>query len=317
MNDKIKNFPISGFTVIMGLSGLTLVFSKFAELGWLSPLFYYSALIVVSLFFVVIAFMYLMKFLMHKDEVKQEYTHPVKINFFPAISISLLLLSIAFEQYSTVISQYLWWPGVILHTFFMFKAVSYWIEHNYQINHFNPAWFIPAVGNVLVPVSAGVIIPEIVNYFYFSSGIFFWIILFAIFINRVVFYGQLPQKFIPTFFILIAPPAVGFVSYMKIFDSWDPFSMFLLMMGMFFLLLLMFMIKSFTRLKFYMSWWAFTFPLTAITVAMARAYEVTGEAGYMNISKILAVIAVIVIAIVAFQTFKSVSRGEICVMEEE
>lgn len=316
MWNKIKYFPISAFTVIMGLSGATLILSKFGSNGWLPSWCYSRALWTLSGLAIFIASLYLLKTLRFMDEVRREFLHPIKINFFPSISISLLLLSIAWEPVSTSVSQYLWWPGVVLHTLFMLKAIGYWITHSYEIKHFNPAWFIPAVGNVLVPISGVEHAPELLSYFYFSSGMFFWIILFGLFMNRVIFHGQLPEKFIPTFFIIIAPPAVGFLAYMRLFGSWDGGAMFLLMMALFFFVLLVSMYRSFTRLKFFMSWWAFTFPLTALTVATTLAFEVSGETAFKYMAWFFAGVSAVVIAVVAWHTLRHLFRGEICVMEE-
>ncbi len=316
VKEKIKHFPISAFTVIMGLSGLTLVFSKFAHAGWLPNWCFNLSFILVSLMFVLITSMYLLKILMFREFVTEEFRHPVKVNFFPAISISLLLLAVVTEQLSHNVSFWFWITGTVLHTVLMLKAIGYWIEFNYQIHHFNPSWFIPAVGNVLVPISGMDHAPMLISYFFFASGMFFWFVLFVIFLNRVVFHGQLPEKFIPTLFILIAPPAVGFISYTKIFFVWDSFSLFLLMMGYFFILLLLSMYRSFTRLKFYMSWWAFTFPMTAITLATTLAYEKTGIQELQYIAWALGGISVILIAIVAWFTTVHLIKGEICVMED-
>ena len=96
----------------------------------------------------------------------------------------------------------------------MLYVLHVWFNHEHlKIAHLNPAWFIPAVGNILVPI-AGVGLGYIeLSWFFFSIGILFWIVLFTIIMNRVLFHEPLPAKLAPTLFILIAPPAVGFVSY--------------------------------------------------------------------------------------------------------
>ncbi|MFX4155809.1 C4-dicarboxylate ABC transporter, partial [Aliarcobacter butzleri] len=76
----------------------------------------------------------------------------------------------------------------------------------------NPAWFIPIVGNLIVPLAGVGIVDNTILYFYFSIGIFFWINLFAIILNRIIFHNQFAPKLKPTHFILIAPPAIGFIS---------------------------------------------------------------------------------------------------------
>lgn len=316
MKDKIRFFPITSFAVVMGLTGLTIVFAKFYHMQWLPGIFYNISIFGVLFLFLLFTVLYGIKLVINPQEVSRDFHHRIRINFFSTISISLLLLSIAYYSYFPFLSITLWWAGLILHTVFMFKTISFWIQHNFEIHHFNPAWFIPVVGNILIPVTGVEYAPIIVSYFYFAAGFFFWIILFTIFLYRAVFHAQLPEKFIPTFFILIAPPAVGFISYMRIAASWDAFSGFLLLIAYFFVILLATMYKSFTRIRFFMSWWAFTFPLAAITIASVTAYQVTKMQGFRIMAWILMLVTIIVIIFVAKETYRHAIKGEICVSEE-
>jgi tellurite resistance protein len=316
VKQKIQFFPITSFAVVMGLTGLTIAFGKFYHLQWLPRIFYDISIFTVLALFLTFSLLYGLKLAWFPDEVKTDFRHRIRINFFSAISISLLLLSIAFLTYFPLLSIALWWAGVILHTVFMFKTMSFWIQHNFEIHHFNPAWFIPVVGNILIPVSGVDFAPVIISYFYFAVGFFFWIVLFTIFLYRAIFHAQLPEKFIPTFFILLAPPAVGFISYMRIAASWDNFSVFLLLMVYFFIALLAVMYKSFFRLKFFMSWWAFTFPLAAATIASTLAYQITDYLFFQVVAWILLVSAITAISIVAWFTFVHIRKGEICIKEE-
>jgi len=316
MRQKIQFFPITSFAMVMGLSGLTIAFGKFYHLQWLPKILYDISLFVVLALFLLFVVLYGLKLVLYPDEVKTDFRHRIRINFFSAISISLLLLSIGFYSYYPVLSISLWWLGVVLHTVFMFKTISFWIQHNFEMQHFNPAWFIPVVGNILIPISGVDFAPVILSYFYFSAGFFFWIVLFTIFLNRTIFHAQMPEKFIPTFFIILAPPAIGFVSYMRITASWDNFSVFLLLMTYFFLALLAVMYKSFTQLKFFMSWWAFTFPLAASAIASVVAYQVTHFVFFEIIAWVLLSGAITAISIVAFYTIQNIRNGKICVKED-
>ncbi|MBN2486846.1 MAG: SLAC1 anion channel family protein [Bacteroidales bacterium] len=316
MKQKIQYFPITSFAVIMGLTGLSIVFGKFYHLQWLPRIFYDISIFTVLALFLGFSVLYSLKLAWFPNEVKTDFTHRIRINFFSAISISLLLLSIAYSTYYPMLSVPLWWAGLILHTVFMFKTISFWIQHNFEIQHFNPAWFIPVVGNILIPVSGVDFAPVMVSYFYFTVGFFFWIILFTIFLYRAIFHVQLPEKFIPTFFILLAPPAVGFIAYLRITGSWDSFSVFLLLIAYFFVALLAVMYKSFTRLKFFMSWWAFTFPLAAITIASSVAYQVTQYPFFKFIAWLLLFVAITATSLVAWHTFKYMRKGEICIKED-
>jgi tellurite resistance protein len=316
MKEKLQYFPITAFAIIMGLSGLTIVSGKFYHMQWLPKILYDVLLFFTTGLFLFFLFTYGRKAIKHFDEVTKDFKHRIRINFFSAISISLLLLSIAYMTYWPILSLFFWWTGVILHTYFMFHTIRFWIQHNFEIQFMNPAWFIPVVGNILVPVSGVEYMPKAFSFIYFSIGFFFWIILFAIFLNRAIFHHQLPQKFIPTLFILIAPPAVGFISYIRIAQSWDNFALFLLFMAYFFVVLLLFLYKSFRNLKFFISWWAFIFPLMAMTLASVVAYQVSAISIYKYLAFIMFALAAFTIVFVTWKTIGKIRKGEICVNED-
>lgn len=316
MNSKLKYFPVTMYAIVMGLSGLTIVFSKFYHMQWLPKFFFDGFLFLTFGLFLIISLFYGLKAINHFDEVLADFKHRIRINFFSAISISLLLLSVAMMAYWPFLSLILWWVGVILHTVLMLYTISYWIQHNFEIQTMNPAWFIPVVGNIIIPVAGVEYMPKAFSFFYFAVGFFFWIILFAIFLNRAIFHHQLPQKFLPTLFILIAPPAVGFISYLRIGQSWDTFAIFMLYIAYFFVALIIFLYRSFSKLKFFLSWWAFTFPLTAITIASVVAYQVSSQIIYKYLSFTMLAISVVMISVVVWRTLVHMKAGEICVNEE-
>ncbi|MEA1875620.1 MAG: SLAC1 anion channel family protein [Bacteroidota bacterium] len=316
MSEKIKYFPITAFAIVMGLSGLSIVFSKFYHMQWLPKIIFDTLLFFSFGLFLLITFLYGLKAIRYFDEVKKDFNHRIRINFFSAISISFLLLSIAFYAYWPILSLLFWWLGLILHSFMMLHTIRFWIQHNFEIKFFNPAWFIPVVGNILIPVVGVDFLPTAVSFIFFGVGFFFWIILFTIFLNRVIFHDQLPDKFIPTLFILIAPPAIGFIAYIRITQSWDTFAVFLLFVAYFFVVLLLFLHKNFHNLRFYISWWAFTFPLDAITIASVVAYQITQQAIYKYLAFIFLPVAVITIGIVSWKTIQKIRLGEICINED-
>lgn len=315
MGTKIQYFPITAYSITMGLLGFTIVLNRFAQLHWIHSCFFSIFLWLSVILFLTISIFYGIKFIIYPDEVKFDFSHKILINFLPTISISLLLLSIALQNNFAIVAKLLWWIGTILHTFFLFKIFSFWIQHSFEIQHFNPAWFIPIVGSIIIPIAGSRYVPALISYFYFSIGFFFWVILFTIFLYRAIFHPQLPEKFIPTFFILMAPPAVGFLSYIQMTGRWDLFSSFLLFINYFIILLLISLYKSFSRLKFNMSWWAFTFPLAASTLASVTAYQITQIPFFQLIAKFLAIITFISILIVGSYTFIFVRQGKICVKE--
>jgi tellurite resistance protein len=311
---RLKNFPIAWFSLIMGLSGFTIAWGRaehafglgFAPSGLL--------LILTAALFLLLTALYLAKIVSYPQEVLGEIRHPVKLAFVPGFSIAMLLLSIAFLHRAPELSFWLWSAGSVLHLGLTLYVLSSWIHHSkYEIAHLNPAWFIPVVGNILVPV-AGVHHASIeVSWFFFSLGLFFWPILTAIIFYRLIFHPSLPERFMPTLFIFIAPPAVGFISWFNLVGEVDAFARVLYFTGLVFTLLLAAQFNYFVRLKFFLSWWAYSFPLAAITIASFIMAEETGLAFYSWLAGGLLVVLNLLIALLLVRTALAVVRREICV----
>lgn len=119
----------------------------------------------------------------------------------------------------------------------------------------------------------------------------------------------------PTLFILIAPPAVGFISYVKMFSVVDTFAMILFNLALFFTLLVAFMYKNFVSIKFFISWWAFVFPLAAMSISAMLMYHETRDMSLWVLSYVMVAVTTVVVSVVIYQTIIHIKKGEICVQE--
>jgi tellurite resistance protein len=315
-HSRLQHFPIAWFAMIMGLGGLTVAWARTEAILGLGIRISPWLLGAVTLLFFLVFALYVAKTLKYRDTVAKEWAHPVKMNFVPALSISLILLGIAWLPVHREFSFVLWSVGSVLHLILTLYAMTQWIHHTkFEIAHLNPAWFIPVVGNVLVPIAGVAHAPVEVSWFFFSIGLVFWPILLSIIFYRVIFHATLPERLMPTLFILIAPPAVGLLSYLKLTGEVDAFAQVLYNSALFFTLLLFVQVKWFMRLKFYLSWWAYSFPLAAITIATLAMFHETGSVLYLRLAGLLLGIASVVIGGLVIRTIIAVVRREICVEE--
>lgn len=269
-------FPITLFGAIMGYAGLTVGFNNAHAILGLSPIIGQILTTVTTLFFIFISIAYGIKLTKFKTFVSKEINHPVAVNFFPAASISLMLLSILYFDISPSISQAMFYIGAIAQLVLTFYVVQSWILHEkWQIGQMTPAWFIPVVGNIIAPLPAMQFGLYEIAWFYFSIGLIFWLILLAIVMYRLFFHPPMLKLLEPTLFILIAPPAMGFLSYLVIMHGThiDNFARVLYYTGLFFTLLLFSQIWRFIKVPFSLSWWAYTFPLSAIANASFHMYQ--------------------------------------------
>lgn len=314
---RISFFPISFFSVILGLAGFTVVIQR-AEKFLSFPLDMSPFLLgftVASLSLMTI--LYGMKIIFFPDKVSQEINHPIKLNFFPTFSISFLLLSGAFLSIDQEISKYLWGMGTGIHILFTLRILSIWIQDTkFHIQHMNPSWFIPAVGNILIPVTGIEHAPLDVSWFFFSIGLFFWVSLFIIFFNRIIFHNPLPEKLLPTLFILIAPPAVGFISFVKMTGEIGDFARIMYYISLFLVILVLTQSNMFRRIRFYLSWWAYSFPMASISLASILFFHKTESPFFFYLSWGFVILLSGLIILLIVRTFMAISRQEICLEEE-
>lgn len=314
---RLEHLPVSLFSAVMGLAGTAIAVEKAEQLwGW-SMAASSVLLMFTVLVFALISLAYLAKFVVHRQHVVAEFNHPIRMSFFPTMSIGMLLVAIALMGHFPGVSLYLWAVGATVQLIFTLAILSNWMHHDkFQVQHSNPAWFIPIVGNILVPIAGMPLgFPE-VSWFYFSAGLMMWTPLLAVLLNRFFFHPMLPGKLLPTLFILIAPPAVGFVAWVKLHNGVvDDAARIFYYFALFTTLLLFFQAKYFVKLSFALPWWAYSFPLAAMTIASIVMLEKVGGTFFAVLVPVLLTLLLALVTMLIIRTALAMMRGQICVPE--
>lgn len=311
---RLENFPINLYGAVMGFSGLTLGVQKLVELEYL-PHFLFAAIATLTvLIFSLITMMYLIKAIKHPQAVAHDFHHPIAVNFFPAFSISLILISLFMDAISHTAASYFWYLGTGLHLILTIVILNSWIHHEkWQITHMNPAWFIPIVGNILVPLGAVKFGYFELGWFFFSIGFIFWVVLFGIVMYRLFFHPPMMKVLEPTLFIFIAPPAVGFLSYVALLDGQvDAFAKVLYYFAAFLTLMLLTRSIQFIKVPFALSWWAYTFPIAAMAIASFASYKATSIELHLIIGEVLLVILSLLVGHLFIKTLMAVKNKQLC-----
>jgi len=288
----IQRFAPSWFASVMGTGILAnasyfysqyLPFLKNIGIG----LFYFN----VALFFVLLI-PWTLRWLLYKKNALEDLEHPILSNFYATIAVAMLVLSSNFIviDKNMLAGEIFWFIGTALTIFFglltpfiMFKG-----EH-VTIEHINPAWFIPPVGLIVIPIPGSLIISQyaglmrefilFLNYFGWGAGFFLYIALFAICINRFILHRPLPNTLAPTIWINLGPIGAGTIALINLVNNStfitmkEPFFVFGLIFWGFGIwwvsmaLMMTFHYRKKLRLPYALSWWAFTFPLGAYVVA--------------------------------------------------
>lgn len=311
---RLEHAPITFFATVMGLAGFTLALHAAETAFGLDPLASSLARGATIVVFLSVLVLYGAKMVFHRKAVVAEWNHPVRLAFFPTVSISLLLLAITALQDWPGPARALWLAGMVGQGVLTLAVISGWIgTRSFQHGHLNPAWFIPAVGNVIVPV-AGVPLGYVdLSWLFFSAGLMFWVVLLTLVFNRLIFHDPLPGRLQPTLVILIAPPAVAFLAWLRLNGGQvDALAHVLLSLGYVFAALVAVQVPKLARLPFALSFWALSFPVAALTIASFAHAGATGSAAHLGIgAALLALLAALILGLVG-RTALAIARGEIC-----
>ena len=324
---RLKNFHITFFAIVLGLAGFALAVQKLAGQAGagIVPVLEIPATVLVYLAlgcFGLVGCLYVAKAIRYPAALRDEIQHPVKLSFFPLVAKILLVFSVIFLERNMQVSLVFWIAGVVLQLLASLSIMSLWIHHqHFRIEHMTPGWFIPIVGSLMVPIAG---IPHgfaEVSWFFFAVGLLFWLVLFTIVIYRLIFHPPIPERLMPTLAILFAPPAIAFIAYTKLASlgeqlvGLDGAARILYYVSLFLLILVLFRVRVFTRLRFALSWWAYSFPLAAHALATLRMLHLSHDKVYKWLAVSEVGLLSLVIAGLLALTLRAILRREICVEE--
>lgn len=316
---RLAHFPVTFFATVMGLAGLSLAWAR-AAVVFDVPAVIGEVLFWISLaVYVAVLLAYVAKLIRHPHAVREELAHPVRLSFVPTVTIALLLLAAAGQQTATSLAEVLWWVGAGGQLLLTLYVLSAWMNRpTFALDHVTPAWFIPVVGMVVVPL-AGVRFADIeVSWFFFAVGVTFWIPLLALVLSRLFVHDKpVPQRLLPTLAVLIAPPAVASVAYLRLVPEGGDTAVprILYYVALFFALLFLAQVNRLRRLPFFLSWWAYSFPLAALSVATSVMADEVGGWFFTVASWTFLIAVSALVGLLVTRTATAMIRGQICVPE--
>jgi tellurite resistance protein len=315
---QLDYLPVGLFGSVMGLTGLSVAWRlasiQFGGLPWLSHISPAIGLVAIAAF-VAMAVGYAFKVLTDINATQVEFRHPIAGNLFGTPLISLLLLPIVVAPYSLIVARILWIAGAIGMTAFAWLIISRWMSDRQQVAYATPAWIIPVVGLLDVPLALPALgLPSMhgLMVFALAVGLFFAVPLFTMILSRLLFEPPLPDALKPSLLILVAPFAVGYSTYTLTTGQTDIFAQALFMLTLFMLAVLLGQLRNLPLCcPFRVSWWAVSFPLAASAIAALRFAAADKSVLANTIAIALLALATLLIAGLFLRTLLGVAKGEL------
>jgi len=196
-----------------------------------------------------------------------------------------------------------------LHTVVALVVVCTWITATVAIEHVHPGWFLPVAG-VLTLVPPAVAVGQTdVAWCAMGFGAVLWLPLFALILVRLIRAERLPNVYMPALFVLFAPPALLFNAYVALTGGLDPFAHVVLHSTTTTALLVAALAPLWWRAPFTLVWWATTFPMAALTVALITYVDLHGGATGRAMAIVLLAATTALVAVVLGRSLLALRAG--------
>ncbi|OJV81023.1 MAG: hypothetical protein BGO37_16105 [Cellulomonas sp. 73-92] len=203
----------------------------------------------------------------------------------------------------------------------------------------NGGWFIPPVVTIIIPVALAALVPHVgpgdarlllaLGYATFGMGFVLFLLTMGLLFARLVLHPLPPAALAPTVWIALGPVGVGALAALALARAMPAavpgaagavatpsllFASALWGFGVWWLAVAVALLVRYLRaggFAFHLGWWAFTFPLGALTVAtlgIARAWQAPALDA---VGAVLYVGLVVVWAVVGTRTVRGVLSGRI------
>src|SRR5699024_3440715 len=104
----MRYFPIGLFASVMGMSGVAMSLRLFENVYGMAHTFSNAVTLLATLMFIINILFLIYRLAKYFDDVKMDFNNPIKINFYAAISISLLLLGTLYADFNMFLSFVVW-----------------------------------------------------------------------------------------------------------------------------------------------------------------------------------------------------------------
>ena len=308
-----RPIPASFFGIILGLVGLGNCWRVAAKI-WQLPTWIGEIIMLIAIsVWLILLLLYMGKWLWAREEALAEFRHPILCCFMGLVPVSTLLVALAIAPYSHPIAVALFAIGAIGQLGFgVYRSGRLWMGGRTPETT-TPVLYLPTVaGSFVSAIVASALGDRDLGVLFFGMGLFSWLALESIVMQRLYLLEALPKPLRPTLGIQLAPPVVGCVAYLGITSGQpDPFALILLGYGLMQALILLRLIPWWSQQPFAASYWAFTFGIAALALSALRFVERGMSGGIEIMAIVLFISANIAIGCIAFGTLRLLLLGKL------
>jgi len=232
--------------------------------------------------------------------------------FMPLTVIAPMILAVA-------LSRFAFSAGRILVVIFLALAVllggwltGEWIYAGVPHDRVHPGYYLPTVaGGFVGAYCAALVGLHAIAEAAFGIGIFCWVLVASLVLNRLIIRPALPPPLVPSLAIQLAPPVVAGVAYFGIAGT--KINFITAGLGGYAVLMLVVQLRLlplYARLKFTLGFWAFTFTAAAATIDALMWLAATRPAGATAYAAVVLGLVTLLVAAIAVRSVIAMARRD-------
>jgi tellurite resistance protein len=303
--------PASFFSMVLGLGGLGAAWRAAARAYGTSPWVADTLLALSAALWLFLLAAQVVKALVARDRLAAELADPVEGAQASLGPASLLLLAAGLAGRFPEVALVLFWIGAAAEVAYCVWIVGRWIVTRPPVEGVTPAMYLPPVaGNLVAALAAGAVGRTDAGWVFFGAGLVSWLVLAGVLLARHLAAGELPPALRPLLAVELAPPAMALVAYQALEGAApDAVSRGLFGYALLVAAVLVRLAGRFREVPFAPSYWAFTFPVTALATGALRQGAASSGSVAAALALPILVVATGVVAEIARRTVSAAARG--------
>ncbi len=268
INMKRTILPASFFGIVLGLSGMGQSWRVAVPLWGMPRWVGEGLLLLAALVWLALLVFYIAQAVRNPMAVRHEFQHPVQGSTPALVAVATLLIALAALPYSRSLASILTAAGICWHMgFSLWHTGSLWQGGRNALD-IAPTLYLPTVaGNFTSAAALGALGYSDWGWLFLGAGVFSWLSLESLVIQRFFQPQALPLQQRPLLGIQFAPPVVCAMAWLLLSpDSTDHWLLMLWGYGLFQLLLGIRMGSWLGAQPFSPEYWAYTFGVASATI---------------------------------------------------
>lgn len=312
MNLRRFSVPASLFGMVLGLSGWANGWKAAATL-WSWPTWIGEALMsITGVVWVALMVLYALKWLHARSDAEAEVAHPIQCCFVALVPISTMLMGIALLPYAPSSARGLFCAGAVgTLVFGVWRHGDLW-RGGRSPGATTPVLYLPTVaGNFVSAIGAVAMGWPAVGQVFFGAGVFAWLAIESVLLQRLLTAETMPPALRPTLGIQLAPPCVGLLAYVSVADHPVPIITHMLLgYGLLQALLLLRLSRWIVQMPLY-AYWGVSFGITAVAAATLRLASSAEDPLMSTLAPCIFVVANVVLCCLALATIGGLVTGRL------